>query len=418
MHVELPYGQGTVTLGVPDDTFIARPRQAPPLPDLESRIREAVRRPIGTERLSRLARGKGDAVIVINDATRPAPSEVMLRVLLEELSDAGIPDAKIQVVIACGNHRPATPEEIRAMTGRDLAERLAVSNHVATDRENLVRVGSTSTGTPVWVNRLVARASVKILTGLIAPHHSAGYSGGRKSLIPGVAGIETLKAHHSFPIRQYEPVCGRLAGNPFHEEAVRIARTVGVDFILNVVQDGDGAILGAVAGDLEQAHEAGVRLGSDYWDLPLPSRFPIVLASPGGHPRDIDLHQAQKALSTAEMAVSPGGVLVLVARCREGLGKWKAAWLREADHPRDVIRRFRQEGFTEGHTSKDFMLARALCRHRVIVFSDLPPETAGQLFLTPVPSAQEAVDLALEWQPRGPLLILPKAVNLIPRIAP
>ncbi|SFM38854.1 nickel-dependent lactate racemase [Thermodesulforhabdus norvegica] len=416
MKLDLPYGTGKIAVHIPDDSCIAWPKKAPPLLNLENDIREAVHNPIGTPRLREIARGKKDAVIVINDATRPAPTEPMLTSILEELKSAGISDKDVSVVIACGNHRPATPDEIRSIVGNEFAEKLKILNHVATDTKNMVLVGKTKVGTPVWINSAVAHASIKILTGLIAPHHSAGYSGGRKSLVPGVAGIETIKAHHSFPIRQFEPMCGKLAGNPFHEEAVRIARLVGIDFIVNVVQDGYGTYVGVVAGDVEKAHEAGIAMGSKYWNIDLQHKFPIVIATPGGYPRDIDLHQAQKALSTAEMAAVPGSVLVLIAECREGLGKWKASWLREATHPRDVIRRFEHEGFTEGHTSKDFMLARALCSHQIIIFSSLSPDIVRNLFMTPASSPQQAIDEALKLKPMGPVLVLPKAVNLIPRV--
>jgi len=189
------------------------------------------------------------------------------------------------------------------MVGKDLASRLRILNHDCTDTENLTFVGETDRGRPVWVNSLITKAAVKILTGIITPHHAAGYGGGRKSVMPGVAGFDTLQQHHSFPIRPYEPASGRMKGNIFHEEAVKVARMVGVDFILNVVKTTDGQVVKAVAGELEVAHEHGVAVCEKSWRLELPHRYDVAIVTPGGYPRDINLHQSQKAISSAEMVI-------------------------------------------------------------------------------------------------------------------
>lgn len=418
MQIDLPYGRSSVRLDLPDHARIADPQPFANGVDIRTRIRRTLDHPVGCPPLSVLAKGAPDAVIVINDTTRPAPSGAMLEALLEELSVAGIDPNRVTVVIACGNHRPCTPVEIRQMVGDVLFERLCIVNHDARDRENLTLVGETANGLPVWANKTVANASLKILTGLIAPHHSAGYSGGRKSLIPGVAGIETLKQHHSFPFRPYEPAYGWMKGNPFHEEAVRIARKVGIDFILNVVQDSSGKFFEAVGGDLEAAHEKGVAMGKPLWEIILPHRYDIVIAAPGGFPRDIDLHQAQKAVSMAETLVEPGGIIGLIAECKDGLGKWPAAWLKAARSPEQVIDRFKREGFTEDHTSKDFMCARALSKHEVVIYSSgISEKEVREIFFTPAPSPQAVVDFSIERSGIDPrVLVLPHAVNCVARI--
>ena len=418
MRIDLPYGRSSVPVNIPDNAKTASLQLAPRAVDIRHEIRRALDHPIGSPSLRALSRGLPDAVIVINDTTRPAPSGAMLEALIEDLSHAGIAEDRVTVVIACGNHRPCTPFEIQQMVGDDLAERLCIVNHDARDRKNLTKVGETETGLPVWANKTVVNASFKILTGLIAPHHSAGYSGGRKSIMPGVAGLETLKRHHSFPFRPFEPAYGWMKGNPFHEEAVRIAKKVGIDFVLNVIQDSSGRFFGAVSGNLEAAHEKGVSMGKPFWKIALPHRYDVVITTPGGFPRDIDLHQAQKAVSTAETMIEPGGVIVLIAECRDGLGKWAARWLKAARSPQEVIERFKKEGFTEDHTSKDFMCARALAQHDVVLYSGgIPEKEVREIFFTPALSPQAAVDLAVEragFDPR--VLVLSYAVNCVPRI--
>lgn len=417
MQFKLPYGRTSIQVNVPDSADIADLKQYSGPIDIRTEIRRALDHPIGCRSLKRLAQGHQNAVIVINDTTRPAPNGPMLQALIEDLRDAGISNDRVTVVIACGNHRPCTHDEIRKMVGDDLAKQLHIINHECTNREHLVFVGHTRTGLPVWVNKTVAHASLKILTGLIAPHHSAGYSGGRKSLLPGVAGLETLKSHHSFPIRPFEPAYGWMKGNPFHEESVRIARRVGIDFILNMVQDSRGNFFKAVAGEVEVAHEKGVEIGKPYWELWLPHRYDVVVVTPGGYPRDIDLHQAQKALSTAEMVVAQDGVIVMVAECRDGVGKW-GEWLKQAQAPDEVIERFKKEGFNKDHTSKAFMFARALSKHVIIIHcSGIHASELKEMFLTPAPTPQDTIDMALEHTGlNARMLVIPRAVNCVPKV--
>ncbi|MDF1593368.1 MAG: nickel-dependent lactate racemase [Desulfobacterales bacterium] len=415
MKIELPYGDTSLAVEVPDHARVVIPEDLAGVADIRTEIRRAIDNPIGTPLLTQLAAGKSDAVIVINDITRPAPSGIMLEELLRDLSVAGINEDKVTVVIATGNHRPNTGEEIKAMIGPGLASRLRVVNHDCDDRDNLTSLGHTDSGLPVWINRLVAKGAFKIATGLITPHHGAGYSGGRKSVMPGVAGLKSLNQHHSLPIRPYHPAYGWMKGNPFHEEAVKVARKVGVDFILNVVKNSCGQVVAAVAGELETAHANGVSICRKSWQLDLPHQFDVVIVTPGGYPRDIDLHQSQKAMSTAEMVVAADGAIVLLAECRDGIGKY-ADWLKQAETPRDVIARFECEGFTKDHSSKAFMCARALAHYSVHIFCDgIPAEEASQMFFKPAATAQAAIDAALALKgPHARVLVLPQAVSCVP----
>jgi nickel-dependent lactate racemase len=416
MQVTLPYGRSGVTITLPDGSAITYPCQLPAVPDLGAEIRHAMAAPIGSPPLREVAAGKRDAAIVVNDITRPAPSREMLGSVLEELRAAGIPETAVTVVIATGNHRPNSADEIARMIGDDFAVRLRVINHNCEDESALTTVSAPGVDIPVRVSRHVAAASLRILTGLIAPHQAAGYSGGRKSICPGVAALETIARQHSFPVRPYGPAMGWMKGNPFHEVALAVARTVGVDFILNVVKNCKGEVVHAVAGHLEAAHEAGVAVCEESWMTAFPRTYDVVIVTPGGFPRDIDLHQSQKAMSTAELVAADGAVIVLLAACADGIGKF-AAWLKGAASPQAVIDRFRREGFTREHSSKAFLCARALAKHRVVVACDgIARGDLEAMFFTPAAGPQAAVDAALQMKPGGSVLVLPYAVDCVPKV--
>ncbi len=419
MQIHLPYGKGAVDIAVPDGSAVAYPRELPPVDDVGEEIRRAMAAPIGAPPLKAVAAGKGNAVVVINDITRPAPSREMLAAILEELRVAGIAEAAVTVVVATGNHRANSPGEIAGMVGEEFAHRLRVINHACEDDGMLRAIPAPGLGFPVRVNSHVANASVKILTGLIAPHQAAGYSGGRKSLAPGVAALETIAAQHSFPIRPYDPAMGWLKGNPFHEVAVKAARAVGIDFIVNVVKNCRGKVVRAVAGELEAAHEAGVSVCEQSWVVNLPRTYEVVIVTPGGFPRDIDLHQAQKAMATAELVTAPGGAIVLLAECADGIGKF-APWLRGAASPQAVIDRFTREGFTREHSSKAFMCARALAKHPVVVCcSGIPRAELEAMFFRHADTPQAAVDAALAIAgDQASVLVLPYAVDCVPKVGP
>lgn len=419
MKVGVPYGKGNLEITVPDGATVTHPRMLPAVPDVGAEIRRAMAAPIGSRPLREVAAGKPDAVVVVNDITRPAPSREMLAAILEELRIAGIPESSVTVVIATGNHRPNTLEEVGRMIGEEHAKRLRVINHACEDDGALTRISAPGVDIPIRINAHVAKASVRILTGLIAPHQAAGYSGGRKSLTPGVAALETIAKQHSFPVRPYDPAMGWMKGNPFHEVAITVARTVGIDFIVNVVKNCKGEVVHAVAGGLEAAHEAGVAVCEQSWVTMFPHKYDVVSVTPGGFPRDIDLHQSQKAMSTAELVAAEGGVIVLLAECADGIAKF-AAWLTGAKRPQEAIERFKQEGFTREHSSKAFMCARALAKHPVIVYcSGITPSDLEAMFFRPAATPQEAVDAALQMKGANPrVLILPYAVDCVPKINP
>lgn len=417
MKVDLPFGDSFLSVEVPSGAKVVEPINMPPLTNPAASMLEALRSPTGTPPLRELARGRKSVAIVINDVTRPSPSRLMLEALLKELAAESIPEEAVNVVVATGNHRPSTPQELEEMLGPELAGRLRIINHDCLDDANQTYAGTTAAKLPVYVNRWVAEADLKILTGIITPHHIAGYSGGRKSIVPGVAGYETIRLHHSPPLRPLEPVLGKMWGNSFHEEAVGAARLVGIDFILNAVKNIKGEITEVVAGELEAAHEKGVRSCEKAWKIGFNQQYDIVLVSPGNYPKDINLHQAQKAISAAEQVAVKGGVIILVAECRDKIGKF-GGWLKQAKNPQEVIDRFIKVGFTKDHSSKAFMFARALVNHKIIVVcKGISPQELEEMFFESAPSVEAAIRHAMDLKgPEANILFLPHAGECVPMV--
>lgn len=414
--IEFPFGKSTLQLTLSQNADVLLPVSIPSVSDELAAIRQAIVSPIASERLSKIAVGKSSVAIVINDITRPVPTESMLTALIEELAVAAISVDQITVIIALGNHEMPTDDEIKSMVGRWYGC-LKIICHDCYDKEGVTYVGTTPRNMPVYVNKYYAEASLKILTGMITPHQSAGFSGGRKSVVPGIAGIETLQTHHSFPIRPEEPVMGIIKGNAFHEEAVSAAKLAGADFIVNVIKNFKNEVVDVVAGDLVEAHMHGVSICEKSWIRKVEHHYDVVFVSPGKFPKDIDLHQSQKALAVAEQITRKGGTIVLVAECSHGIGKFGGI-LKKANNVDAVIDDFRKKGFSADHSSKAYMIARAIKKHRVIlVTTGIPLAELTEMFMEGYVSIQEAADKALGKYDNPSILCIPYAGECIPVVA-
>jgi lactate racemase len=419
-HVEkVPYGKGEIEIKIPKKNYLATvmPQYRPGLKDESAEIRKALANPIGTKKLSEIARGKKSVVIVVNDSTRPTATYKLLPGLFAELREAGIRDEQIFFMVATGTHRDTTKEEMEASLGKDVVARFRVINHHCKDDAIMVDLGKTRHGVPVLINRLFLEAEVKILTASIAPHQSAGFSGGRKSVLPGLASIATLKHHHGPLGRSEKPCMGWVEGNKFHESALEAARMAKADFILNTVQNHRKEITGVVAGDVEKAWLEGVRLSREIFEVKVPNPVEIVIATPGGYPKDIDLYQAQKAMASAEALVKEGGTVILPAECKDGTGSpGFYEWMAAATCPQDVIDRFNREGYSLG-SSKAWLYSRCLKRSEVIVVTNcINDETLQKMFTKRTDTVDQAIAMALaKHGEKAQIILMRNGSDVIPR---
>lgn len=415
-RIVMPFGKKEIELTTNRQIDIILPIEKEGVKNELEAIIKAMKTPLGCKPLHMIAKGKNSVAIVINDLTRPVPTESMLTAIIEELYIAKIDIDEIRVIVALGNHEKQSDLELKEMLGRWYGK-LKVISHDCYNNSELKYVGETPRGMPVYVNKYYAEAELKILTGMITPHQSAGFSGGRKSIVPGIAGIETLKKHHSFPIRPKNPVLGVIKNNPFHEEAVAAARLVGSDFIVNVIKNYKNEVVSVVTGDLEVAHNKGVELCRESWIRKVKHKYDITIVSPGRYPKDIDLHQSQKALAVGEQITNMGGTIILVAECSHGIGKFGNI-LKNANSVDDVIDRFTKNGFSPDHSSKAYMIARAIKKHRVIMVTNgITSKELQEMFIEKASTLEGALKMALCNDNSKSILCIPYAGECIPVLA-
>ena len=324
MHIELNYGRGTLPVDLPDDlqvTVVQKPPM-PVLPDPAAAVRAALAAPTGLPPLTQFARGRDSACILICDITRPVPNGLLLRPLIEALTAAGIPFARITVLVATGMHRPNLGAELAELVGDPwVLQHIAVVNHDANDDDAHDDLGTTAHGTPIKLDRRFTRAAVKIVTGLVEPHFMAGYSGGRKVIAPGIAHRDTITTFHSHRFMAHGSADNLvLDGNPLHREQLAISALLGPVFCVNTVLDEHRRLSFVNAGELIASHLAAVAVTERCARVVLPHRFATVVTSAAGYPLDKTYYQTVKGMVAPLGILAPGGTLVIASECSEGLG--------------------------------------------------------------------------------------------------
>ncbi|MGS0764581.1 nickel-dependent lactate racemase [Syntrophomonas curvata] len=413
------YGDACLDVEIPEHNVAACLKSAEAASDGSNRdiIRQALENPCGSSRISAIVKAKSaqSAVIVVNDITRPTPYKYILPPLLKEIEAAGIVRQNIKMVVALGIHRPHSEAENKAIFGEGICSRYTIQNHDCDN--NLASIGQLSNGMELIINRTVAEADLLITTGVVGLHYFAGYSGGRKSILPGVAARSVIEKNHQM-MSDPRACLGNYENNPVSDLMLEAARLAGVDFILNVVTAGKDKIAFAAAGDVYQAWLAAVQYCEKMSVVTIPEPADIVIASCGGYPKDINMYQAQKALEAASPAVKEGGTILLLAECREGLGEASfARWLNDAASPKDIEQRFFNSFELGGH--KAYALCRTLRRADVLLYSALADETVRKMFITPIHDLQTAVDqLRLKYGSRARMVLMPEAPRIAVKVRP
>ncbi|NCO61438.1 MAG: hypothetical protein COZ70_04425 [Deltaproteobacteria bacterium CG_4_8_14_3_um_filter_51_11] len=320
MRRELLCGKTPVIIEVPDRAVTLDMVEMKPLADPAGEIRNALLSPIQSPPLKELARGKKSACIVISDITRPVPNKVILPPVLSTLEESGIGRDGITILISTGMHRPNLGDELALLVGRDIMNSYRILNHYCRDSSCYRKVTEID-GAPIEVNTAYLDAELKILTGLIEPHFYAGFSGGAKSILPGISSFETMKFMHSFKMIAHPKVTNFvLDGNPFHEYGLRVASAVGADFLLNVVISKERQVAGVFAGHYKGAHRAGCEMVKRHSAVDVEGYADLVITSGGGFPLDATFYQISKALICARNILKKGGTIVVACGCNEGLG--------------------------------------------------------------------------------------------------
>jgi len=383
IKIDLPYGRDTISVKVPSEKLIGifLPRALDPVSDPAQALREALTHPISTPQLRDLAAKAHRAAIVIEDATRAVPQTLIVDAVMAELEAAGLAPPQVVVIVATGLHRPMTESEMAGALGRWFGV-LKCENHDAYNPKRLMHLGTTSLGTKISLNRSFLEADLRITTGDVEYHQFCGYGGGVKCVYPGLADAEAIRTNHSrLDLAGTGP--GLIEGNPVRNEIDEVGRMAKVNFNISVALDAEHRIVAARAGEPYHSFRQACRFIDDMYAVEVPHQSDLVIASPGGHPRDIDLYQSQKAIEEATQVVKPDGDVLVTARCVEGSGSdLFEAWMREANTPDDIICRIKENFVMGAH--KAYQIARAAQRANIHLCSDIPPGRVRSWLMNPV----------------------------------
>ena len=400
MQVGMKYGRGLLEVEIPEKNLagVLTLQESVPIENPDHAVWDAIQSPIQSAPLAALAQNRTSACVVISDITRPVPNKLILPPILQTLESSGIPRENITILIATGIHRPNEGKELEEMVGADIMNSYRIVNHFSQKIETHQYLGSTQGGAPVYIDKTYLESDLKVTTALIEPHLMAGYSGGRKSICPGLASIETMKVLHGPQILEHPKASvGILEGNPLHIEATEIALMAGVDFNVNVTIDDQRRLTGIFAGDIVESHLAGVRSVEKQVKLTVPQPVDAVLVSSAGYPLDTTFYQAVKGVLAAVEIVKPNGSIILVAECSQGIGSGPFT---------DLILKTKdlKQFIHDIHDPANFVidqwqleeLAKAVRKAEIYCYAEgIPYDQLKDLFVQPIQTPQEGIERVL-----------------------
>lgn len=419
MNVQLPYGKHGLVFSLPDEWNIdlITPKSIPAAANPNSALKQALQTPIGSAPLREVARPGDKVGIVFSDITRPTPNHLILPAVLAELEH--VPREQITLFNALGSHRPNTEEELTAMLGKEVAAGYRIVQNDAFDPSTQVCIGTTSLGHEVWLNAEFMACDVKVLTGFIEPHFFAGFSGGGKAVLPGMAGLKTIMDDHcAGMVGNAGATWGVTRGNPVWEEVREAGMRAGRTFLVNVTLDSDKQITGVFAGDLAAAHDAGCAYVKQHAMLSVDQAYDLVITSNSGYPLDLNLYQAVKGMSAASQVVKPGGAIVIAADCWDGIPDHGlfAQLLRQAGSVQELLDNIYASPCTQQDQWQVQILAQILLKADVYVYSEnLTDEQMRSAHVRPCRSIVETVrDLLRTIGPGARIGVLPEGPQTIP----
>lgn len=420
MHISIPYGRGRLSADIPDDringVLCSHLESYTPALGESELVEAALGAPIGSDTLENLAAGRKNIVLIASDHTRPVPSKVLIPPMLAAIR-RGNPHANITILIATGCHRETTKAELIEKFGSEIVEREQIVIHDCADEEAMVTIGTLPSGGVLRINRLAAEADLLVSEGFIEPHFFAGFSGGRKSVLPGIAARETVYWNHNADfIADVHARTGILEGNPIHRDMVYAARTARLAFICNVVINAKHQVVGAFAGDCEQAHLAGTEFLKGLCQTQKTSAD-IVITTNNGYPLDQNIYQAVKGMTAAEAACKEGGVIIMAAACNDGHGGESFMQTMTEDiSAAEILKKI--EATPKKDTVPDQwesqILARILSRFHVVLVSEADPALVKAMKMHPAKDLPHALQMAeLLLGRKGSITVIPEGISTI-----
>jgi nickel-dependent lactate racemase len=426
MHIVMKYGRKGLSLNFSDrlQADVIQKRSMPVLKEPVEAVRSAFSHPVGSKSLKEAVQGRKGICVLICDNTRPVPHAVLLPALIEGLIDAGADPDSITVLVATGLHRPNEGEELRELIGSDrVLQTVKVINHFARRDEDHVLLGNTPRGMPVKLDRRFLSAEVRIAVGLVEPHFMAGYSGGRKLIVPGIAHQDTIRVLHSAGMLNHEKVANcMIDGNPLHEEQLYAIEMAGGSLAINTVIDEDRNLSFVNFGEIVQSHLDAVSFARPYFEIPVPRKYQTVITSAAGYPLDRNYYQTVKGMVGAVGILAPGGDLFIVSECSEGLGtaEYTASQGRLIGLGMD---RFLEETSQKQYASIDewetVMQVKAMKIGTVHLYSDaLTAEERSLTGVHVVRSIEEAVEESVRTKSDKRVAVIPEGPYVIPVYRP
>jgi len=412
MKVSLNYGHDSMALDIPDKNYMGtlNPKEINEVANPNIEVKRALANPIGSKKLKEIVSSQDKVVILASDITRPSPSSVLLPPIIEELKEARVGNNQITIIFGLGVHRKQSEEEKEKLVGKDIYSKIKCIDH---DIENCVKIGITKRGNEVSVFKEVLKSDFIVVTGNLEFHYFAGFSGGAKAVAPVVCGRETIANNHKHFLDP-KAKAGLIKGNPVREEIEEIGEMVGIDFMVNAVLNSHKKVVKVVAGDVTKAHREGAECINNIFGVKIDNLADIVIASPGGYPKDIDLYQTHKAMENAKLAVKKGGIIIVAGECRDGLGEESfAEALNGKLSPFELMEELKNNFILGRH--KASRIANINLNNEIYLVSNLADEIKKNLFIKSFNSLEEAFSEAIKVQGgNAKVLVIPYGNSTLP----
>lgn len=420
---DFAYGNGRKTFQYDSDDVLKVVRTEPfeVMQNVHEHVLEALYHPIGLPPVNEIVKPGDTVAFICNDPTRIANSEIFMPILVNEMNKLGVPDENMKIVFALGTHRAMTPEEMEKEVSPEVARRIKMYNSIATNKDDFEYFGTTSLGTPVWINKELCHVDHIFLTGTIVHHYFSGYGGGRKAILPGCVAMETVRMNHSHMLSEKAGL-GRMEGNPCYDdqmEGVALFAKGRSLFLFNAILNAKHEFLKIFAGDYIKAHKEACKFVDEVYGCEIPKEADLVIASCGGYPKDINVYQMQKTMDNAACAVRKGGVVILLAECIEGSGSAKLEETFRRLRTPEAIKKELEDNFQIG-ANKAFAITRPLGKARFILVTALNRDLAKSMhFTAAVDTVEEALKIAHEYLGGHPsTIMMPEGSLTVPRVAP